>query len=106
MPTNTKFDMPENGFWALIELFGHQRVAGFVSEYNFGGETFVRVDVPALEEITPFTRMFGKGAIYAINPLAEVLARRMATSLRVAPLQLYDLTAPKQRRLPLSEEDE
>ena len=45
-------------------------------------------------------------AIYAINPLAEVLARRMATSLRVAPLQLYDLTAPKQRRLPLSEEDE
>ena len=36
-----KLPEPENGFWALVELFGHQRIAGFVSEHAMGGETFV-----------------------------------------------------------------
>ena len=82
---------PENGFWALVELFGHQRIAGFVSEYQFGGETFVRVDVPQVDSTPTFTKLYGKGAIYAISPLVEPLARRLAESLSAAPLRAYEL---------------
>jgi hypothetical protein len=30
--------------WALLELFGHQRLAGRVTEQQLGGASFVRVD--------------------------------------------------------------
>ena len=41
MGEQTKFEE-----WAVLELFGHQRLAGLVSEVQIGGASFVRVDVP------------------------------------------------------------
>lgn len=35
--------------FAVVELFGHQIIAGKVSEQVIGGQGFVRVDVPAIE---------------------------------------------------------
>ena len=32
--------------WAIVELFGHQRIAGKISEHAVGGCSFVRIDVP------------------------------------------------------------
>lgn len=32
--------------WAIVDLFGHTRIAGKVSEQVIGGCSFVRVDVP------------------------------------------------------------
>jgi hypothetical protein len=83
---------PENGFWALVDLFGHQRIAGFVSEYQMGGETFVRVDVPRVKDCAGFTRLFGKGAIYAISPTSADVASRLAAALRSVPIQPYELS--------------
>ncbi len=31
---------------AVVELFGHQRIAGKVTEQTVGSATFVRIDVP------------------------------------------------------------
>ena len=98
MPTETTFTAPENGFYALVELFGHQRIVGFVSEYQLGGESFVRVDVPQIEDVAGFTRLFGKGAIYAINPLTEDVAKRLAVSVRAVPLHAYALPAQIEHR--------
>jgi len=54
--------------WAILELFGKQRIAGLVSEETIGGCSFVRVDVPkTTEEGWAFTKLFGNGAIYAIT---------------------------------------
>ena len=53
--------------WAIIELFGHQRIAGRVTEQTIGGCSFVRVDVPAVGKEQAFTKLFGQGAIYAIT---------------------------------------
>jgi len=42
--------------WAVVELFGHQRIAGKISEHNLGG-TFVRVDVPSVGGRPAFTKL-------------------------------------------------
>ncbi|HUX16647.1 MAG TPA: hypothetical protein VMW52_09260, partial [Phycisphaerae bacterium] len=54
--------------WCIVELFGHQRMAGLVSEATIGGCAFVRVDVPAAEGAAAYTRFLGQGAVYAMTP--------------------------------------
>ena len=84
--------------WAVVELFGHQQIAGKVSEASIGGCSFLRVDVPeqqAIERsgeylparpaIPAYTRYFGNGAIYALNPCSEEIARASAKNLRATP---------------------
>lgn len=83
--------------WAIVELFGHQRIAGRVTEETIGGSSFVRVDVPACEGIgsiaatQAFTKLFGQGAIYAISFVDEAAARMTARDLRVQPIDTYQL---------------
>ena len=85
---------PESGFWAVVELFGHQRLAGFVSEHQLGGETFVRVDVPAVKRGKGFTRLFGKGAIYSLNPMGETIARHLVELWKPVPIQPFEFALP------------
>ncbi|MFT4171789.1 MAG: hypothetical protein QM639_04465 [Rhodocyclaceae bacterium] len=86
MSTENTFDC-----WAIVELFGHQRIAGRVTEASVGGCAFVRVDVPAAGDVPAYTRLFGNGAIYAINPVTEELARAAAAQYRAAPVTSFDL---------------
>lgn len=79
--------------WAIVDLFGHQRLAGLVTEAEIGGCAFVRVDVPAVGEEQPFTRYFGQGAIYSLSPVAEEIAREVAARQRARPVQAYELPA-------------
>jgi hypothetical protein len=77
--------------WAIVDLFGHQRVAGQVSEQQFGGGAFVRVDVPPIGDKPGFTRLFGPTAIYGIAFVTEPVARAAAAQLRPEPISPYDL---------------
>lgn len=83
--------------WAIVELFGHQRIAGRVTEQTIGGSSFVRVDVPSCEstphaEATqPFTKLFGQGAIYAISFVDEAAAKYAARQIRAQPIDTYSL---------------
>lgn len=76
----------------VLELFGHQRIAGYVSEYNFAGAAFVRVDVPQCDDVPGFTRMFHTNAVYCFNPVDEQTMLDVASSLRVKPLTPFDLS--------------
>jgi hypothetical protein len=64
--------------WAIVELFGHQRIAGRVSEEQLAGTSFLRVDVPETHHAEPFTRFYGASAIYAVTPVEEAIAKRAA----------------------------
>ena len=68
--------------WGIVDLFGHTRLAGRISEQTIGGETFIRVDIPNganAEGADDFhTRLFGKGAIYGISLTDERIARETA----------------------------
>ena len=85
--------------WAIVELFGHQRIAGRVTEAQVGGCQFVRVDVPAVDENEAFTRLLGQGAIYAINIVSEDVARAAAASYRSVPVSTYEIPALRQLEL-------
>ena len=77
--------------WCLVELFGHSKIAGYVTEQAIGGQSFVRVDVPETKRQKCFTRLFGSVAIYAMNPVAEDIARGLAETMEVTAISMWDL---------------
>lgn len=93
--------------WGMLELFGHQRLAGKLSEQTIGGCHFIRIDVPAVGELQPYTRFFTQGAIYGLTPTTEAVARRLAAGLRAAPISRYDLPAlPGRSDAPVSDDED
>ena len=87
--------------WALVEVMGHCRYAGYVTEQAIGGCNFVRVDVPAFEGHPAFTKLLGQSSIFAITPVTEQVAKGMAQHFRSRPVSVYDLPESfRQRELP------
>ena len=81
-----KFDL-----WCVVELFGHSRIAGRCTEQNVAGTNMLRVDVPDTSNQPGFTRFLSSGAIYAINPVCEGVARRIAENLQIQPVNIWDV---------------
>lgn len=81
--------------FAIVELFGHQIIAGMVSEQVIGGQGFVRVDVPTVEGQEGFTKFYGAGAIYAITPCNEETMTAAVLGLRQKPIDVWKLHLPQ-----------
>ena len=90
--------------WCIIDLFGHTRIAGLVTEQTIGGCAFVRVDVPETPKAVAFTRLLGNGAIYSINFVTEEVARQFAVYSTPLPVQEYEIPALRQKQLALAQE--
>lgn len=75
--------------WGLCELFGHQKIAGQISELSIGGASFIRVDVPAVNGDSPFTRIFNPSAIYSMTPTGEEYAKAIAAQIHSKPIDVY-----------------
>lgn len=87
--------------WAILELMGHRRLAGFVSEATIGGASLLRIDVPHAElpavasgPAWRATQYYSPAAIYCITPTTEDLARAVAARNQPAPVQRWELTPP------------
>ena len=97
--------MPDVVFegWAILELMGHRRLAGWLSEATIGGGSFIRIDVPGPQEegVTyddphgPIvaTQFYSPAAVYAITPTTEDVARAVATRNQPAPVSRWELPA-------------
>lgn len=81
--------------WAIVELFGHQKIAGRVTEQSIGGCHFLRVDVPDVNGRPGFTKLYTQGAIYGVTFVDETVATMAAASMRLEPVKAYDLEAIK-----------
>lgn len=79
----------ERKFHAIVELFGHQKIAGLVSEDTIGGCSFLRVDVPGTDASAPFTKWFGDKAIYSMTPVSEELVLIFVKRYKPAPVSVY-----------------
>lgn len=86
--------------WAIVEIMGHRRLAGWLTEQQIAGTGFLRLDVPGTDPAAGFeaTQLYNPSSIYAITPCTEDTARRAATIGRVAPVQQWELPAPPKPR--------
>ena len=84
--------------WGLLELFGHQRLAGKLSEQTIGGCHFIRIDVPEVGDTAAYTHFFTQGAIYGMTPMDETTARKLAAYLRAVPVSPYELRSVEPAR--------
>jgi hypothetical protein len=79
---------------AVIELFGHTRIAGRVSDFTLGSAVFVRVEVPETKGLKGYTRLINPSAIYALNPCDEESMMAAAKQCSTSPVELlvaYDM---------------
>lgn len=95
MTSETK--VPEYEGFAVVELMGHRRLAGYVREVSMFGTAMLRVDVPGDEpENAHATQYYGGGSIYALTPCSEEIARALSKHARETPEAIaYALPAPK-----------
>lgn len=89
MEPDTKFES-----WAIVDLFGHTRRAGKVSEQTIGGCSFVRIDVPGETPEAFTTELYGNGAIYGIRIVSEEVARLAAQDCKAEPISMWSLPSP------------
>jgi len=107
MPETTTEFAPQ---WAIVEIMGHQRYTGLVSEQTVFGTVMCRVDVPEVAAWTDryndehpaqaaYSKLFGGSSIYAITPVTEEVARaackRNSPALNVYIPELNAMPAPQ-----------
>ncbi len=88
--------MSEQGFdeWVIVELMGHRRLAGRLTEVEIAGKGFLRLDIPTEPRATQY---YSPAAVYAITPATEETARRAATLGRIEPVHRWELPAETPR---------
>jgi len=111
--------------WAIVEVFGHQRYAGYVTTEAYGQAVLFRIEVPPLEareriakhyeydddekSIPPgstvkeapvqgYRKLFGAGAIYGITPCTKEAAEHAIDGMARRKLTLVSL--PPERAIP------
>ncbi len=111
--------------FALVELFGHQKEAGFCETVYFGTACMFRIDVPGLDEreyelerpeygqhtgyrelpigtkvkreaVAPRSRLLGVGAIYGMTPCTEEVVKTAIERSISRPLIVLSLPAKAQ----------
>lgn len=79
-------------FYAIIELMGHQKIAGKVTEQAIAGTNMLRIDVPAIGNQPAFTRYIGGSGIYAINPCSEDVLMAFLKNNMPTPVYVWDVS--------------
>jgi hypothetical protein len=116
--------------WAVVEVFGHQQYAGYVTTQVFGGSVLFRVDVPPLEErervtkhyeysngqsippgstvkdaaVQGYTKFLGPGSIFAMTPCAQELAEKTVATLQPRSISVVKLAEGRALNAPIDAE--
>jgi hypothetical protein len=104
--------------WAIVEVFGHQRYAGYVTTEAFGQAVLFRVEVPPLaaceriakhyeyaadgksippgstvqeDAVQGYSKLFGAGAIYGITPCTQEAAEKAIAAMATRKLTVVKL---------------
>lgn len=78
------------GTWGIVDLMGHLRLAGYVTEEERFGAKCGRVDVPRKDDSTS-THYFGGSSLYLFTPTTEEIARTVAVRNEPAPVHPWEL---------------
>lgn len=80
--------------FCIVEIMGHQVIAGKVSEETHFGAPLMRVDVPKSSKRDSFTVYYGGGAIYKITPTTEEIVTAYVEKQEPEPIKPYMLALP------------
>lgn len=109
--------------WMILEIFGHNRFAGYVTVQNIGIAAMLRLDVPPLEErervtkrpfyvgekycpagttvregaVQGYTKLFGVGAIYAMTPCTKEAC--LAAVEEIQPRPMTPISIPETKAI-------
>lgn len=79
--------------WCIVELMGHVRIAGRVSEQALFGVALGRIDIPT--RAGGFTtQYFGGASVYRMTPTTEEIARQVGLHNEPEPVHRWELPAP------------
>ena len=84
--------MNDETVWAVVELMGHVKLAGKLTEEEKFGTKLGRIDIP--QEDGFITQFFGGGTVYRITIVTEAVARAVNRQTSPAPISPWDF--PKQ----------
>ena len=87
--------------WAILELMGHRRLAGKVTDAVIGGGSFLRIDIPA-KNGQYSTQYYSPQSIYCITPTTEEIARGVAEQSQPQPVYRWEFP---QLTMPTDNED-
>lgn len=77
--------------WAILEVFGHNRWGGYVTETEIAGHGFIRIDIPGDNGTFTDTHLYNPKALYGIHPTTEETARAFARTCRPEPVHRWEL---------------
>lgn len=87
--------------WAILEIMGHRKLAGRVTEEVIAGSALIRIDVPPVDDREgaygqqlparpQFTQYFNSSSLFSLTPCTEEVARQAADEFRDYPVELVD----------------
>ena len=74
--------------WVILELMGHRRLAGFLTEQEIAGKGFLRLEIPGRQGAT---QLYNPASVYCITPTTEAIARAVAADARPEPVRRWEL---------------
>jgi hypothetical protein len=77
--------------WCILELMGHRRLGGHVTEVTIGGASFLRIDIPC---DPPATQYYPPSSLYCLTPCGEAEARAVAASNAPRPVERWEMAEP------------
>lgn len=84
--------------WGIVEIMGHHRIAGRLSEQVIAGAALLRVDVPTKEDPEKFrTEFYGPQSIYRLSITDETVARTAAEAIGARPMYPYEVNTALQQ---------
>jgi hypothetical protein len=93
--------------WAILEVFGHRKLGGYVQANPPELPGLVRIDVIAEADQPLATQYYGPSSIFCLTPCKEEVARRMAKATIVRPVAEYELPRlDSPARIPLKTADD
>jgi hypothetical protein len=76
--------------WAILELMGHRRLAGKVTDAVIGGGAFIRIDIPT-KDGRKITQFYSPGSVYCISPTTQEIATQVAINSQPEPVSRWEL---------------
>lgn len=77
--------------WCILEIMGHRKIAGKVTEETRFGCAMLRIDIPQSEGF--FTQYYNGSSIYCLTPTTEKIARAFAKGREPEPASRWELKA-------------